>query len=60
MCGRIIQAPAPVRLAIVGGLDAVEQRCGNVRPRHDGAAPVVGQRPVVERISEILWNLVER
>jgi putative SOS response-associated peptidase YedK len=37
MCGRIIQASGPLRLAIVDGLSVVDSRYGNFRPRYNGA-----------------------
>jgi putative SOS response-associated peptidase YedK len=38
MCGRVIQSSAPLRLAIVEGLDVSDSRLGNV-PRRYNAAP---------------------
>jgi putative SOS response-associated peptidase YedK len=37
MCGRVIQSSAPLRLAIVEGLDVSGSRLGNVRPRYNAA-----------------------
>jgi putative SOS response-associated peptidase YedK len=37
MCGRIIQSSAPLRLAIVEGLNVGDSRMGNVRPRYNAA-----------------------
>ena len=37
MCGRVIQSSAPVRLAIVEGMDARDSRVHNYPPRWNGA-----------------------
>jgi putative SOS response-associated peptidase YedK len=37
MCGRVIQSSAPIRLAIVDGLDACDSRVHNYPPRWNGA-----------------------
>ena len=37
MCGRVIQSSAPVRLAIVEGMDARDSRVDNYPPRWNGA-----------------------
>jgi hypothetical protein len=37
MCGRIIQASGPLRLAIVDGLDVRDSRLTNVPRRHNGS-----------------------
>ena len=37
MCGRVIQSSGPLRLAIVEGLDAIDRRGGNLRPRYNAA-----------------------
>src|SRR6516164_5813846 len=37
MCGRIIQSSAPLRLAIVEGLDVSDGRMSNVKPRYNAA-----------------------
>jgi putative SOS response-associated peptidase YedK len=37
MCGRIIQSSGPLRLAIVEGLNVIDSRMGNVRPRYNAA-----------------------
>src|ERR1022692_4963947 len=37
MCGRVIQSSAPLRLAIVEGLDVSDSRMGNIRPSYNAA-----------------------
>jgi len=37
MCGRVIQSSAPLRLAIVDGLEVSDNRIGNVSPRYNAA-----------------------
>src|SRR5688572_4020183 len=37
MCGRVIQSSGPLRLAIVEGLDSIDRRGGNIRPRYNAA-----------------------
>jgi putative SOS response-associated peptidase YedK len=37
MCGRVIQSSAPIRLAIVDGLDACDSRVHNYPPRWNSA-----------------------
>ena len=37
MCGRVIQSSAPIRLAIVEGLDVRDSRVHNYPPRWNGA-----------------------
>ena len=37
MCGRVIQSSAPLRLAIVEGLEVSDSRMRNVPPRYNGA-----------------------
>jgi putative SOS response-associated peptidase YedK len=37
MCGRVIQSSAPLRLAIVDGLEVSDSRMGNIRPRYNAA-----------------------
>ena len=37
MCGRVIQSSAPIRLAIVEGLDVSDSRMRNVPPRYNAA-----------------------
>jgi hypothetical protein len=45
MCGRIIQASGPLRLAIVDGLDVRDSRLTKVPRRYNGA-------PVSRRVSK--------
>ena len=37
MCGRVIQSSSPLRLSIVDGLDARNDRLGGFRPRYNAA-----------------------
>jgi putative SOS response-associated peptidase YedK len=37
VCGRVIQSSAPLRLAIVDGLNVSDSRMGNIRPRYNAA-----------------------
>ena len=37
MCGRIIQASGPLKFAIVDGLNVVDSRYANIKPRYNGA-----------------------
>ena len=37
MCGRVIQSSAPLRLAIVDGLNVSDSRVANTRPRYNAA-----------------------
>jgi putative SOS response-associated peptidase YedK len=64
MCGRIIQASGPLRLAIVDGLDVRPDPRGNHPPRYNGAP---GQEHLVIRVNRktgersldpIKWGLI--
>jgi putative SOS response-associated peptidase YedK len=64
MCGRIIQASTPFRLAIVDGLDVVDSRFGNIRPRYNGAPSqeilVIrqNQRSGERSLDPLAWGLI--
>ena len=64
MCGRVIQSSAPIRLAIVEGLDARDSRFHNYPPRWNGAPSQ--ELPVVRRnhhtgelsLDPLRWGLI--
>ena len=64
MCGRVIQGSAPIRLAIVEGMDVRDSRIHNYPPRWNGAP---SQEPLVIRrnhrtgqvsLDPLLWGLI--
>jgi putative SOS response-associated peptidase YedK len=64
MCGRVIQASGPLRLAIVEGLDVRDSRLTNI-PRRFNAAPsqellIIRQNhKTIERSLDLLrWGLI--
>src|SRR5947209_18749713 len=64
ICGRVIQASAPLRLAIVDGLDVRDSRLTNVPRRYNGARsqelPVIRQNHATggRSLERLRWGLI--
>ena len=64
MCGRVIQSSAPIRLAIVEGMDVRDSRIHNYPPRWNGAPSqellVIRRNHRTGQVSldPLLWGLI--
>src|SRR5678816_3010411 len=64
MCGRIIQSSSPLHLAIVDGLEVIDSRMGNIRPRYNAAPSqqllvIRENRKTGERSLDLItWGLI--